>query len=390
MGTVADPEGVTAVDCLSIKSGAALLAAPAESVLLKSPEILVHTCHERELAVSHWLLAAAQYMREARKEWAVAGIALLRCGGNFSAIRVPAEVVHAAAGAEDLHQVDDYPSDALPGGPVFVDVTSRRYSSSYQRVPCDKLCGNPGSCRMRSVSGPAGLLGVPTPNATDPYAARSYWCVPMDSPGELCDPQAVSQFCSWCETRKEGTRIVRAFEAASGGSGGALYACQPCRDPHGLTASRPHGLTASRPHGLTASRPHGLTASRPHGLTASRPHGLTASRPHGLTASRPHGLTASRPHGLTASRPHGLTASRPHGLTASRPHGLTASRPHGLTASRPHGLTASRPHGLTASRPHGLTASRPHAARRAAPCGVTPSPRGLARPRGRAPAACFP
>lgn len=170
---------------MSIKSGAALLAAPAESVLLKSPEILVHTCHEREMAVSHWLLAVAQYMREARKEWAVAGIALLRCGGNFSAIRVRAEVVHAAAGAEDLHQVDAYPSDALLGGPVFVDVTSRRYSSSYQRVPCDKLCGNPGSCRMRSVSGPAGLLGVPTPNATDPYAARSYWCVPMDSPGEL-------------------------------------------------------------------------------------------------------------------------------------------------------------------------------------------------------------
>ncbi|MFI5635403.1 hypothetical protein ACIA8E_39880 [Streptomyces sp. NPDC051664] len=34
---------------------------------------------------------------------------------------------------------------------------------------------------------------MPTPNATAPSEARSYWCVPMDSPGELCVPQAVSQ-----------------------------------------------------------------------------------------------------------------------------------------------------------------------------------------------------
>lgn len=69
---------------------AVLFIASAESAL---QEVLVHTRHERELAVSHWLLAAAQEVKEARKEWAVAGIALLRCGGIFSAIRVPAEVV---------------------------------------------------------------------------------------------------------------------------------------------------------------------------------------------------------------------------------------------------------------------------------------------------------
>ncbi|WP_433917049.1 hypothetical protein [Streptomyces sp. NBC_01744] len=153
----------------------------------------MHTRHERQLAVSHWLLAAAQDMKEARKEWAVAGIALLRCGGIFSAIRVPAEVVHAAAGTDELHQVNAYLSAALMGGPVFVDVASRRY---YVLVPASAAHQDVWKSRLVpevECLGSGCFLGVPSPNATAPSEARSYWCVPMDSPGELCVPQAVSQ-----------------------------------------------------------------------------------------------------------------------------------------------------------------------------------------------------
>ncbi|WP_326813868.1 hypothetical protein [Streptomyces sp. NBC_01763] len=189
MGTVADPEGVTPVDYVPIKPDAGPLA-EAESAL---QEVLVHTRHEQQLAVSHWLLAAAQDMKEARKEWAVAGIALLRCGGIFSAIRIPAEVVHAAVGTEELHQVNAYLSAALMGGPVFVDVASRRY---YVLVPASAAHQDVWKSRLvpeAECLGPGCFLGVPSPSATAPSDARSYWCVPMDSPGELCVPQAVTQ-----------------------------------------------------------------------------------------------------------------------------------------------------------------------------------------------------
>ncbi|MFF7579153.1 hypothetical protein ACFZBE_29885 [Streptomyces sp. NPDC008061] len=191
MGTVADPEGVQPVDYVPIKAGTASpLTASAECAL---QEVLVRSRFERQLAVGHWLLAAAPDIKEARKEWAVDGIALLRCGGIFSAIRVPAEVVHAAAGTEELHQVNAYLSAALMGGPVFVDVASRRY---YILVPAS--AGRQDVWKSRLVPeaeclGSGCFLGVPKPDATAPSEARSYWCVPMDSPGELCVPQAVSQ-----------------------------------------------------------------------------------------------------------------------------------------------------------------------------------------------------
>ncbi|MEU8834324.1 hypothetical protein [Streptomyces sp900116325] len=190
MGTVADPEGAKPVDHVPIKPGASPFTTSAELAL---QDVLVHTRHERQLAVSHWLLAAAPDMKEARKEWAVGGIALLRCGGIFSAIRVPAEVVHAAAGTEELHQVNAYLSAELMGGPVFVDVASRRY---YVLVPASAAHQDVWKSRVvpeAECLGSGCFLGVPTPSATAPSEARSYWCVPMDSPGELCVPQAVTQ-----------------------------------------------------------------------------------------------------------------------------------------------------------------------------------------------------
>ncbi|MFG2632000.1 hypothetical protein [Streptomyces sp. NPDC048473] len=164
---------------------AAPLTASVELAFHEGPEVLVHTRRERELAVSHWLLAAAPDMKAARREWEGTGIALLRCGGIFSAIRVPAEEVHAAAGTEDLHQVDAYLSEALMGGPVFVDVTSRRY---YVLVPASAALQDVWESRLvpdAECLGSGCFLGVLTPKATDPYeAARTgacRWTVPASS-----------------------------------------------------------------------------------------------------------------------------------------------------------------------------------------------------------------
>ena len=191
MGTVADPEGVQPVDYVPIKAGAASsLTASAECAL---QEVLVHTRFERQLAVGHWLLAAAPDIKEARKEWAVDGIALLRCGGIFSAIRVPAEVVHAAAGTEELHQVNAYLSAALMGGPVFVDVASSGTTSSYRRAPVAKTCGSPGWCRKRSVLGPAvssasrNRMRPPRPRPARTGACR--WTAPASSASRRRSPR---------------------------------------------------------------------------------------------------------------------------------------------------------------------------------------------------------
>lgn len=40
-------------------------------------------------------------------------------------------------------------------------------------------------------------------------------------------------WCSWCDGVSDTVRLV-AFVEQGTGPGGSLYACQPCRDVHGL------------------------------------------------------------------------------------------------------------------------------------------------------------
>lgn len=63
------------------------------------PGVFVHSARDRELASVHWLLSAAPAIEEARREWAESGIAVLRCGGLFTAIRISA--LHRARGCGD-------------------------------------------------------------------------------------------------------------------------------------------------------------------------------------------------------------------------------------------------------------------------------------------------
>ncbi|WP_240980776.1 MULTISPECIES: hypothetical protein [unclassified Streptomyces] len=144
------------------------------------------------LAAGHWLLSAAEDTRRARKEWADSGIALLRCGTLFTAVRLSAELVHAAAGTEDLRTVDTYLAQALLGGPAFADT---RWGLYYALVP-------PGTARLRQWEGRTldaeclgrnSYLGVPDPARTDPDDGSSYWSVPVDGPGLLGSPGAVAQ-----------------------------------------------------------------------------------------------------------------------------------------------------------------------------------------------------
>ncbi|WP_369225917.1 hypothetical protein AB5J52_34010 [Streptomyces sp. R39] len=146
---------------------------------------------ERRLAVEHWLLTATEDRARARREWKTDGVALLRCGGVFGVVRINAALVHAAAGTSAPQDVDAYLLQALLGGPVFADLTTLRYYV---------LVGNTTGLREEweqawddaECMGRGHYLGVPALDATSPDR-RHYWCVEMDSIGELASVDAVSQ-----------------------------------------------------------------------------------------------------------------------------------------------------------------------------------------------------
>ncbi|MFI2300199.1 hypothetical protein ACH5AL_15350 [Actinacidiphila glaucinigra] len=149
---------------------------------------VVVTGLDRRTAVGHWLQSAALDPQRAREEWAERGFTLLECGTLFSAVRIPADLVHAAVETHDPSRVSLLLGLALGGGPVIVDPVSRRY---YALVP--------GSTALRwdvaetLCLGRASCLGVPSPARITPRRGHSHWAVPMDSPGYLCVPGEVAQ-----------------------------------------------------------------------------------------------------------------------------------------------------------------------------------------------------
>ncbi|MCI3270116.1 hypothetical protein [Streptomyces cylindrosporus] len=151
--------------------------------------LLVRSHVDELLDVTEWLLQAADDPVRAGAEWQTMEVALLRCGDRFSAIRVAAAIVFAAARSEDPARVDEYLAAALHGGPVFVDRQSGRY---YCLVPV-------GACAAWSTPSTACLdagsyLGVPHPAIdSNRYQARSSWCVPPDRPEAYCQADAVAQ-----------------------------------------------------------------------------------------------------------------------------------------------------------------------------------------------------
>src|SRR5690606_1944981 len=97
----------------------------------------VVTRAERDQAVTDWLLAAAQDLYRARGEWESIGVTMLRCGGIFTVVAVPADIVHTAAGTVEPDAVDAYLCEALHGGPVFIGASGRHYCAL---VPVSTAC----------------------------------------------------------------------------------------------------------------------------------------------------------------------------------------------------------------------------------------------------------
>lgn len=153
------------------------------------PGVLVHPRRDRELATATWLLLSASDTTKARHEWETYGVALLRCGTLFSAVRMPADLVHAAVGTDDREKVATFLDVVLDGGPVIHDTGGRQF---YALTPAS------ASRYWRTVGteclGSDTFLGVPATDMTqlDPRSP-AYWAVPMDGPAALCIPGDVAR-----------------------------------------------------------------------------------------------------------------------------------------------------------------------------------------------------
>ncbi|UDM03257.1 hypothetical protein [Streptomyces longhuiensis] len=156
----------------------------------------LHTAEDRALAAEHWLLAAAPKANAARAEWAQSGLAVLRCGGIFTAVRIHADVVYAAVGTDEPAAVGDYLSHVLRG-PVFADQSSRRFYALVPASTSRRPVWRNNAVPDAECLGGNSFLGVPRPGRDDPSEARCHWVVPIDGPGDLCSPHAVRQLIDY-------------------------------------------------------------------------------------------------------------------------------------------------------------------------------------------------
>lgn len=152
----------------------------------------VVTTAERRLAVEHWLLMATDDWQRARQEWRQDGVALLRCGDKFCAIRVPLDVAEAAAGCAVPAEVDAYLSGALPGAPVI-----RSQLGKWLFVLCEASTVTAWTAPGTEYLGDGHQLGVPHPDIVrHPGGTGAYWAVPMSGPGVLGNGATLSRLIS--------------------------------------------------------------------------------------------------------------------------------------------------------------------------------------------------
>ena len=139
--------------------------------------------------ISAWLARAHRTSPdEAHTEWHSQGIALLQLGQQFSAVRIPERLIHAATGSTDLDEITDTLTARLRG-PVIRDsraVGGPHYALIEWHAGLVWDGGEDTPCL-----GSGTYLGVPRLDRLSPPGA--YWLVPPRDAGNLCRPEAVRQ-----------------------------------------------------------------------------------------------------------------------------------------------------------------------------------------------------
>ncbi|MFI9719874.1 hypothetical protein ACIHFE_09500 [Streptomyces sp. NPDC052396] len=130
-----------------------------------------------------WLVSREPHPREAREAWMRDAPAMLRIGVHFDAVRLPASVVHRAAGGAGREVVEAAFRRAGIEGAVIVDHSGRWY---YALVPPGTAAGwREEGCE---ALGEGCYLGVPGPYRAEPPG--SYWLLtPPGGEADLCEPR---------------------------------------------------------------------------------------------------------------------------------------------------------------------------------------------------------
>jgi hypothetical protein len=137
-------------------------------------------------AIGEWLLRVHPNPEQARTEWSIQGVALLPLGIRFAAVRMPAEVVHAAVDSCDRDQVACAVGQLL-GGSIIYD---RRATGGTYYALIQAHAGlvwayeDIATCLGRDT-----YLGVPRLDQQQPPG--TYWVVPPRYEGDLCAPRSI-------------------------------------------------------------------------------------------------------------------------------------------------------------------------------------------------------
>lgn len=138
--------------------------------------------------IEEWLLQGADSMNRGRMEWQTQGVALVRCGRSFAAVRIPARLVHAAAGSDDLETVRAALERHL-SGPVIHDGQS--VSGYYVLIQWHTGLVWDGEDDTPCL-GDDTFMGVPQLGRR--YPPGTYWVVAPRRDGDLCRPALVRSF----------------------------------------------------------------------------------------------------------------------------------------------------------------------------------------------------
>jgi hypothetical protein len=135
-----------------------------------------------------WLLAAAADADRARAEWEQHSVALFRCGGLFTAFRIPKALVTAAVGSDVAEDIAAHLAPVLGGGVFAVP----RYGCFYA------LTAEGHTARWRESDAealaPDTYIGIPALHRVGPAEDfEAYWVVPLGRPGALCDAAALGE-----------------------------------------------------------------------------------------------------------------------------------------------------------------------------------------------------
>ncbi|MEU1076550.1 MULTISPECIES: DUF6415 family natural product biosynthesis protein [unclassified Streptomyces] len=186
---------------------------------------------DQQTAISQWLASAHTTPSAAWLEWAQGGAAMLPCGGIFDAVRISAEIVHAAMQSGHPEVVGPH-LERMLDGPVIHDAYARSVSY-YALVP-------PGTCTQHDTRDVQHLargtyLGVPDL----PRTARPgiYWLLPPRGVGDLCTPEGVGRLI------RLGTQRIANPRSAPGLDLGDIE--RGCRALLTGTTTRAHDLDAA-------------------------------------------------------------------------------------------------------------------------------------------------